>query len=369
MFSLRAYAPWFLFSLLTLYYWPHFRYLPLIDRFKKCRRVRWLAAFLLAAAVCAPVLANALSVWTITLAYLLGIWLSMDVIALISRLILPPRPRRIICRLYKGGAAILICLALMIGGYVNMHTVRQTNYTITTDKLKKPVTVALISDLHLGLSMDAEAFEKRLSEIAAQKPDILVLAGDLFDESTQRDEMLRVCALFRDFPARLGVFYVFGNHDAGRYNAARGFTGHDIRAAFTEANVHVLEDGIYQADGIAVVGRKEAGDRTRKSVSALLQGIDTDETFVLLIDHQPAETALAADAEVDLMLSGHTHNGQLFPLNWISEWFALNEVEYGREDIGNTAIIVSSGISGWGIPVRTCGRSEYARIDIMPAAR
>ncbi|MBQ2434429.1 MAG: hypothetical protein II266_08335, partial [Clostridia bacterium] len=133
------------------------------------------------------------------------------------------------------------------------------------------------------------------------------------------------------------------------------------------AGVTVLTDeSVLLDDWLRIAGRKDAND-DRLPPDRLLSGADVKNEFILMIDHQPAETKALSEAGVNLLLSGHTHNGQIFPVNLISRVFGINEIEYGQKKIGSMNAVVSSGVSGWGSAFRTAGKSEYVLIKVEPA--
>ena len=96
----------------------------------------------------------------------------------------------------------------------------------------------------------------------------------------------------------------------------------------------------------------------------LTAGLDP-EKFSIVLDHQPHDYDAQVAAGVDLVLSGHTHGGQLIPLNRMGEWLGLDDKSYGMEKRGNTSFVVTSGISDWVIQFKTGCRSEYVVIDIQ----
>ena len=135
-----------------------------------------------------------------------------------------------------------------------------------------------------------------------------------------------------------------------------------------DAGVTVLNDEAVRADAhFVVAGRKPAGDPERLSAREILQNADPEKDFILMIDHQPADLQSCADAGVGLHVSGHTHNGQIWPMNLIARLFRFNAVEYGRAAFGSMTAVVSSGVGGWKFTFRTAGHSEYVRITIHGA--
>jgi len=262
--------------------------------------------------------------------------------------------------LKKRGCAFLIALIYVLYGLVNIHIVRETEYRFSNSGVKEDITVALISDSHLGNTVDADQLAAIIKKTLDRGARLIVLAGDIFDESTPREEYEKLFTLLSDVRAPKGIYYIFGNHDSGR----GGMSAAETEEAFTRAGITVLTDESVLVDGwLRIIGRKEAGGR-RLSEKALFEGVDTESEFVIVCDHQPADTLEVAGAGADLMLSGHTHNGQIFPVNLISVLLNINEIEYGHERVGETECVVSSGVSGWKCAFRTAGRSEYVLIGL-----
>ncbi|WP_297670883.1 hypothetical protein [Thomasclavelia sp.] len=114
---------------------------------------------------------------------------------------------------------------------------------------------------------------------------------------------------------------------------------------------------------MTIIGRKELYQPNRKDILQLTKSINENQ-FNIILDHQPKDLKTSAKSNIDLHLSGHTHAGQIFPAYYIFELFNINELNYGKEKIDNMIAINSSGIGGWGFPIRTQNHSEYVVINI-----
>ena len=110
----------------------------------------------------------------------------------------------------------------------------------------------------------------------------------------------------------------------------------------------------------------ERGGR-RLTMQELTKDLDPDK-FSVVLDHQPNDYQNQTTAEVDLVLSGHTHGGQLFPLNKVGEWIGANDKTYGLEKRNKTNFIVTSGLSDWAIKFKTGTKSEFVVIDVKRKA-
>lgn len=289
--------------------------------------------------------------------------IGMDLIGIALRLFAKGRPHAVYKKWIGRGLAFFVAGVYVAYGLINIHVVRKTEYTFENANVKEEMTIGLVSDSHLGAAMDDEKLLSVLNEVIAEGADILVLAGDIVDESTDKEMFLRFAEGMKKIRAPKGVYFVFGNHDASRYGG--NLSRPEMESALTLSGVTVLTDESILLDGwLRICGRKDAnGDRIKPE--ELLSGADTENEFVVLIDHQPAQTKQCAEAGADLMLSGHTHNGQVFPVNIISVLFDINEIEYGHKKIGDMNAVVSSGVAGWGSAFRTAGRSEYVIIYMV----
>ncbi|MBR1648330.1 MAG: metallophosphoesterase [Alphaproteobacteria bacterium] len=294
--------------------------------------------------------------------YFALIWLICDFIFMIIEKI------RKVCfsRYYSGGLALIISIAALCFGWYNDHHVWKTEYNLTTTKNIEPLKIALIADSHLGTTFDAEGFKAHLAEIKKQNPDMLIIAGDFVDDGTTREEMFKAADALKEMK---NVYFVFGNHDNGYYGPEyRGFSGMDLIWALEQNNVKVLLDEEKEKNGIYIIGRKdfsfekELGGH-RKSMQELTAELDKNK-YMIVADHQPADYDNQAQSGVDLVVSGHTHGGQLFPFNQVGKWIGANDRIYGHERRKATDFIVTSGISDWAIKFKTGTKSEYVIINI-----
>ncbi len=278
----------------------------------------------------------------------------------------------------------LICTLLLTGyGYANMQKVVCTSYEITTDKFdaNESLKIAFISDVHLGLNMNGAGFSEKLSEIMTHKPDILLLGGDIFDESTTAEDMKMACAALAEKKPHLGIYYVCGNHDLNRYTDTPAFSFRELIDSLIAAGVHVLSDeaiyAIFTDSGteltsdssnadVMLFGRPDssAGERfSLQDIEAYISDVSPD-AFSILLDHQPRELAGGSNIGFDLSLSGHTHAGQIFPIDLFNIFISSNDMNYGVRSYGDMTAITSSGMAGWGFPVRTVRHCEYLIINI-----
>ena len=271
-------------------------------------------------------------------------------------------------KIYWQGHLALLCtvLYLAVGYYQCMH-VWKTEYTLQTDKPVGTLKIALLSDSHLGTTFDGAGFAEYLDEILAEKPDLILIPGDFVDDSTGRGDLELACAALGRAETKYGVFFAYGNHDRGYYNS-RDFSAEDLERCLAENGVHVLEDEAFSVGPLYLAGRADASyHRLRLD---LLLADAAAEQYVIVLDHQPAAYEEESESAVDLVVSGHTHGGQLIPLGLIGEWFGGNDRTYGYERRNGTDFVVTSGISDWALHFKTGTRSEYVILTVegSPAA-
>lgn len=261
---------------------------------------------------------------------------------------------------------VLLSLAVILGGVLNMNAIRPTYYTLTTEKTirNEGYRVAFLADLHLGTSLSLADVEALCERIEKERIDLLILGGDIVDEGTDRAQIPALFTLFADVESKYGTYFVFGNHDRSRR------AKEDLTAIIEASGVTVLRDeGVMLTDDLLLVGREDrgfGGKDDRLPVADLLAPY-SEHAFRLVVDHQPSEYAENGAAGTDLILSGHTHGGQIFPLNLLQRIVPFNDAVYGVTAIGNGGTaIVSAGVAGWGYPVKTAAPAEYLIVDIHP---
>ena len=266
---------------------------------------------------------------------------------------------------WQGWMSLLFCAVYLIAGCINCFHVDPTIYDLKTDKNIGGLKVAMFADSHLGTTFDAKGFGKLLDEIMAHSPDIVLIVGDYVDDGTEKSEMIKACEELGRIDPKYGVRYVFGNHDRGyNRNGEDDFTGEDLVWELEKNHVHVLSDMTELIDDrFYLVGREDASSSGRMGIEDLVSGLDP-EKYMIVMDHQPTDYDNEAAVKADLVLSGHTHGGQMFPVTYVGEWFDINDNTYGFERRGGTDFIVTSGISDWEILFKTATKSEYVIINI-----
>ncbi len=265
--------------------------------------------------------------------------------------------------------AFAVTAVYLSAGWVLANRVWRTDYTVETGKETGSLRIVHFADSHIGTTFDGEGFARYVAEMQALSPDVVLITGDYVDDDTSKADMEAACAALGTLQTTYGVYFSFGNHDKGYFNNdRRGYDGDDLIAELGKNGVTVLQDeSVLLDDRFYIVGRQDASEDTRGTARApigeLVRGFDRGK-FIIVMDHQPGDYENEAAAGVDLVLSGHTHGGQLIPITYVGEWIGQNDRTYGMETRGSTRFIVTSGISDWALWFKTGCKSEYVVIDV-----
>lgn len=271
---------------------------------------------------------------------------------------------------YAGICAIVLTFIYFGIGWYNAHNVVETKYELTTDKNigVDNFRVIAMADSHVGATFNWQQFEEYAKEISAKNPDIVAFVGDFTDDDTSKEDMEQCCRILGQIKTKYGVYYVHGNHDAG-YHAAnkRNYTIDDINRSLESNGIKILSDQTVNVAGnINVCGRLDKWRYpNRKSADSIIKDANlSNDAYVITLDHSPTDYNAEAESGMDLVLSGHTHGGQLWGLGPIGVWFGGNDGYYGYERRKNTDFIITSGIGNWKIKFKTGCLAEYIVVDI-----
>ena len=269
-----------------------------------------------------------------------------------------------ILKCYRSGVIPLVITTIfMVCGMANMNHVVQTNYNIKTDKNIKDYKIALITDVHYGTIQNKKLLEESVKRLNTQIIDFAVLGGDLVDEHTSKSDMQQLFKNLGGIKTKYGIYYIYGNHDTQPYTSNKKFTVDELNSAIKQNNIKILQDTTANInDDITLVGRSDASWGKRISTDKILENSDKNN-YIIVADHHPLDMDANSGQGADLQLSGHTHGGQIWPVGNILEM--VNKPNYGEYEFGNMKLIVSSGHTGWGFPIRTQKLCEYVIIDLQ----
>jgi predicted MPP superfamily phosphohydrolase len=305
------------------------------------------------------------SFWLAAMLYFFLIILFLDILRLVNHFI-PIYPELIRANyvVAKGVVAlssIVLVVVVVIAGYINALDPRVKRLILDIDKTangRTSLNIVYASDIHLGTIVGRHRFDKIVDRINLLDPDIILLPGDIVDEDLAPVIRENIGESLRKLTAPLGVYACTGNHEhiGGVEKAQKYLTEHDIP---------LLRDSVvFVNDQFYLIGREDRDARRfsgieRKPLEILMKDVDPNYPLILM-DHQPFHLEQASDNEIDLQISGHTHNGQLWPLDYITD--AIYEKSWGYLKKDSTHFYVSSGIGTWGPPVRTGNRPEIVNI-------
>jgi predicted MPP superfamily phosphohydrolase len=253
--------------------------------------------------------------------------------------------------------ALAVTIPLLIYGYINYRMPRAEHITIDIDK---PIEggsyrMVAISDVHLGHGTDRADLARYVDMINSHNPDVVLIIGDLIDNSIKpviEGDMLEE---FKRIEARDGIYMVPGNHEYIS-NIER------CEEHIATSPIVMLRDSIVTLpSGIQIIGRDDRFNHKRVPLDSLVMRAEASRPIVVL-DHQPHDIVASDRLGVDIHLSGHTHRGQVWPLSWLTD--AIYDQSHGYRKWENTHAYVSSGLSLWGPPFRIGTHSDMAVIDI-----
>ncbi len=278
------------------------------------------------------------------------------------------RAWKICGRVYQCGVLPFLLAAVLMGyGYYNMQHFVSTTYEISTPKLNSGYHIILITDTHYGTIQDTKLLKKAAEEISSLGADLIILGGDIVEEGTTKESMQEVFRVLGNIQSTYGTYYVYGNHDLQPYTDRQQYTQAELEEAAKQGGVKILRDSyVVLGEEMVLAGRDNAarGGSGRAAVKELLEGADR-EKYIVMVDHQPTKVQENEEQGVDLMLSGHTHAGQMWPAGTILE--LTGQYNYGSYLYENLQLIVSSGFTGWGYPMRTQKHCEYVQIFLVPS--
>ena len=261
-------------------------------------------------------------------------------------------PRSLVYHNWQSALAIFV----MIFGiflYGNLHYKNKVRVPLelkSSKPLPREYRAVMLSDLHLGYHNPRHELARWVDMINAEKPDFILIAGDIIDGSMRPVLEEKVAEEFHRLKAP--VYACLGNHEyyAGEPRAQQ---------FYKDAGIHLLIDEAATIDSsIVIVGRDDRTNMRRKPVKDLVNGlVNVQSPYIIVLDHQPYNLDRSEAAGVDFQLSGHTHRGQVWPISWITDH--IYECSWGSHQRGCTQYYVSSGIGIWCGKFRIGTQSEY----------
>ncbi|MCB0821787.1 MAG: metallophosphoesterase [Bacteroidales bacterium] len=305
------------------------------------------------------------SFWLAAFFYFLLIVIAIDLVRLVNY-IFPFLPEYTSSLAFKKqlftGVASLVGVVIL-AGYINSISPRVKKLDLVVNKKVeglKELNIAFASDIHLGTLIGPRRTNQIVNKLNSLNADIILLGGDIVDEDLAPVIRNNLGDSLKKLHAPLGVYGITGNHEyiGGAEPAVK---------YLTENGITMIRDTSKLINGQFYIVGREDRDRPRfagggrKAIAEVMMGVDTSKP-VILLDHQPFELDEKQKQGVDLTMSGHTHHGQMWPLNYITN--AIFEVSWGYKQKGDTHVYVSCGVGGWGPPVRIGNRPEVIHIRL-----
>lgn len=253
-------------------------------------------------------------------------------------------------------AAALNTALLVWGNWVHRHPqVNTIAVSLTQLSATAPRRIVAVSDVHLGPGTGRAELARYVELINSLKPDVLLICGDLVDHSVEPLCQQQMAAELCRLQAPMGIYMALGNHEY--------ISGVRKVAHFVEHTpICLLRDSVAILPGhLAIVGRDDRLQRHRRSMAELMTQVPQGMATIVL-DHQPNEIAEAQACGADILICGHTHGGQVWPITWLTQWlFAQSR---GHRQWGQMHTIVSQGLSLWGPPFRLGSQGEVIVIEM-----
>ncbi|MCL2155344.1 MAG: metallophosphoesterase, partial [Leptospirales bacterium] len=258
---------------------------------------------------------------------------------------------------------VFVSCSIVIIGIITASNPTVNKIDIKIDKKvnnRNSINIAMASDIHLGNVVGRKKFQTLVDTINSLDPDIVLFTGDFIDRTLEPLINDDIGALVESIHSKYGIYAVTGNHEyfSGVSKTVNFMKKHKINV--------LLDESVEIEKSLLLVGREDKTvnrftERNRKTLAELLHG-KRIELPIIVMDHQPSSINESITNMADLHLSGHTHNGQLWPINYITN--AIYEVSCGYTKIENTHIYITKGYGTWGPPVRTTGRPEIVFLKI-----
>ena len=248
------------------------------------------------------------------------------------------------------GLAFAAILAL--AAVLNNRMIMSRYFTIRNSKIKQPVRIAQISDLHVTGPKAKMQFEKVMTQVLLENPDVIVISGDLIDvprvPTAESFDILH--------QIRTPIIFVTGNHD---YYAGADY----VQSFLEERGVHVLRGAQKTIKGITFVGVDDPTGKVKLESTINKMKLPATK-YKVLVYHQPRKVNYVVSKGFDLMLSGHTHAGQMYPFNYVVRLQFKYVVGFHR--IKNMILYINPGTGTWEIPMRIGSKNTIAVFDLKP---
>jgi hypothetical protein len=307
------------------------------------------------------------AVWFAFLVYFILLLLGLDILRLLESFFhfLP----KFIYNNYELTKKITaIAIVAFVSIIVFLGNLNKRDITINTLNISLPkgdgklneLNIVMAADLHLSPIDGERLLTKIIDGMNSLNPDIILLAGDIVDDKAEILEQRKIGESFKKLNPKYGVYTINGNHEfINEVEASDKYAEHLGMKVLRDE--YELIDSSFYIIGREDVVMKQFTGKERKALGDIISTINSNHPKILL-DHTPVKLEQAEKNGIDLQLSGHTHHGQIWPGNIITNM--IYEVSWGYKKKGKTQYYVTSGAGTWGPPVRTGSKSEIVNIKI-----
>jgi predicted MPP superfamily phosphohydrolase len=274
-------------------------------------------------------------------------------------------------RFVAGLTVILLTFATIIYGARNANKINNVFYNIRLKEnvLSSELKIVLISDLHLGAINSEKRLEIMVQNINRLSPDIVCVAGDIFnDDFDAINNPDKAINILKNISAKYGVYGILGNHDGGK-------TLKKMMNFLELSNIKLLNDeSVIIDERFVLIGRLDSspiggfGEMSRKKFTEMNRNKFAEiilneiaEIPIIVMDHNPANIGEYGN-EISLILAGHTHKGQIFPGNLFTKLMFIVDYGHYQKNAESPNVIVTSGVSTWGMPMRVGTNNEIVSI-------
>ncbi len=251
----------------------------------------------------------------------------------------------------------LLPAIVVTAGTIHNSTIRMSPYEIQVPRRSsrsEQLKIVVASDFHLRDMTPDGLVPSFVDKVNTLDADFLLIPGDMVEGDRTDEQLERFSRELRRIRTRHGVFATLGNHDSHRTTARLDF--------YNDSQIEVLQDTARDIGGMCtLVGRKDGRSEDRRTIDDLMNDV-SDTLPVIVLDHRPTDYRSISAAGADIVVSGHTHYGQLWPINYIIS--RLYDLDWGYRKFGDTHAFVTSGVQVWGPPVRTAGNSEIMLVTV-----
>jgi len=258
-----------------------------------------------------------------------------------------------------GMVLLLSGLSVSIYGVIHTYHLNITNYTVKINNLPEAWNnkkIVMFADTHFGNIRNVHFGERLVKKINEENPDLVLIAGDYYDGPHINDR--EVADVLKGVNSKKGVIFAPGNHE--EYGNSKEFS-----QSLTNAGVLVLADNTITIDGIQVAGVDYATGSNKELMTSVIDNMNlSKEMPKILIKHAPNNLSVASLGGFDLVVSGHVHQGQVWPGPWIVKKI-FKEFSYGLNYFDKTAVVTTSGAGTWGPPQRVGTNSEIVIINLQ----